>query len=727
MGLNSLNKCLLSSAAVGCALYFAGVANAQTAPEGQETVTNLGEIIVTAERRSSTVQSAPLAISVRDEATLTAEGRVSSIQRILEDVPGVNYRENTGPAARNDTGSTGVTIRGIGANGALVGNVLSVVPAVAVYVDEVINGIGGNYDVERVEVLRGPQGTLYGRSATSGVVAIHTRKPTLGEFGFDGSAELGNYDLRRVSGGFNVPVGDKVALRVSGQHHEQDGYYSSGSGSFSIDDGRVKLLLEPIDRLSINLGAAFQKRTFGNGGETPQTIATGPDFSVVAPVGEGQDKQEQYWAEINLDLDFATLTYVPTLRYYEKNEAPIGNFSGTFIGAENDISFDRFVTHELRLASNGDSALKWQAGVFHYDNDLRATYAQTILFGPPTALIPGPVLKEGEIQKETKNTGVFAEATYSLTDTTRITAGLRYDHTRVQTEETACSDIPFPNCSTLSGDEGRRSWNNTTFKVRVDHDLTPRNLVYASVSSAFIPGDVVIVTGAGGLDVAPYEAQTLTSYEIGSKNRFLGGRLIVNGAVYHYRYDGFQQGIELGAFGNTALIGVGSSEARVWGAELEASFRPTPADTFDLTMGYVDAYFVNPPALFSQSVSQHDIPRTIPFQATLAYGHRFDLGSAGSLTLKAQGIYQAAYDTAVLTAAQADNPLIVAMQRQDDVLIGNLYATWDSGKGITVSGYVRNVTDELYKNRVDTSGASERLNTEFAAPRTYGVVVSASF
>lgn len=721
----SLNVRLLASAAFFGAISVGGTAQAQVAATQATDEVSFADIVVTAERRSTSLQKSALAVSVRDESTLQAEGRTSSIQRILQDVPGVDFRENTGTASRNDTGSTAIAIRGIGANGALVGNVVSLVPAVALYVDDVINGIGGAYDLDRVEILRGPQGTLYGRSATSGVVAIHTKQPKLGDLAADVSLEAGNYDLLRASGGLNIPVGESVALRVSGQHIEQDGYFTGKAGRTATDEGRIKLFIQASDALKINLGVALQSREFGSGGPTPQVISTGADFSRVAPVGKGRDRQEQYWADISLDLGFATLTYIPTLRYYEKSEQAFGFFATAVVQAANSIDFDRFTTHEVRLASNSDSRLTWQTGVFYYDNDIRATFQQSLLVGPNLA--QGPKLQNGNLAKETRNLGVFAEATFAFSDTTRFTGGLRYDNTKVRIDQTSCSDIPVPSCASLSGDAGKRSWNNTTFKARLEHELSQNNLVYASVSSAFLPGDVAIVTAVNGLAIAPYEAQTLTSYEIGSKNRFMDGRLTMNASAFYYEYKGFQQGIEIGVAGPIALYAVGNSPARVKGVELETSFRPTSADSFDLNMSYLDAYFVDKPALFANSVSQKRMPRTIPFQATLAYAHRFDLGTAGSLRLKPEVAYYSARDTAVMTVAQAANPTIARIQRQDGVFVGNFYATWDSGHGYSISAYVRNIADKLYKNRVDTNGASESLNTEFAPPRTAGVVLNASF
>jgi outer membrane receptor protein involved in Fe transport len=162
---------------------------ASAQPEAQPE-DKLDEIIVTAERRSSDAQRAATSVAVRSGDDLKAQGRYS-LQQILEDVPGVVYSNLNAASnsAGSDTQGTAVIIRGAVPNTAATGSTLSVVPTTAVYTDEVYEGIGGDYDIDRVEILRGPQGTLYGRSATGGVIATHTHNPVLGEWGADFTAE----------------------------------------------------------------------------------------------------------------------------------------------------------------------------------------------------------------------------------------------------------------------------------------------------------------------------------------------------------------------------------------------------------------------------------------------------------------------------------------------------------------------------------------------------------
>jgi iron complex outermembrane receptor protein len=199
------------------------------------------EIIVTAERRTADLQKIPVAVSVREGEELQEQGRFSTVQ-ILEDVPSVSFQNVAPGASTNDTPANTIAIRGIMANRNVSGSLASVVPAAAYYAGGVLNGIGGNYDIRQVQVLRGPQGTLYGRNATAGAVIINTGNPILGKFGGDALVELGNYSLQDYSAAINLPADDTWALRVSGNSYNRSGYYAPDGGKVDTTDGRVKLL-----------------------------------------------------------------------------------------------------------------------------------------------------------------------------------------------------------------------------------------------------------------------------------------------------------------------------------------------------------------------------------------------------------------------------------------------------------------------------------------------------
>jgi len=231
-----LPRILTSVTGIGVILS-AGVGQAQTANVGSNNLA-LEEIVVTAERRTENLQNTAASVSVRSGEELQREGRFS-LQQILEDIPGVAGGAAIGiSGVGTDTPANGVKIRGITSNEAGRGGINAMVPATAIYVDGVVSGIGGNYDIDRVEVLRGPQGTLYGRSATAGVVAMHTRDPKLSTWEGNAAIEIGNYDLKHYTAALNLPAGEQLAFRVSGNRYTRDGYYLPHADAQWMEEGR---------------------------------------------------------------------------------------------------------------------------------------------------------------------------------------------------------------------------------------------------------------------------------------------------------------------------------------------------------------------------------------------------------------------------------------------------------------------------------------------------------
>lgn len=736
-----------------CLPVAAQAQTAQAASASQDGPQALEEIVVTAERFERNVQKTAAAVTVQAGGDLLAQGKFT-LTNILETVPGVSGGESEGVSNEptgNDSPAAGITIRGVSSNGGLSGQTLSGVPATALYVDNVYNGIGGSYDVDRVEVLRGPQGTLYGRSATAGVVAIHTRNPNLTDYSVDGSVEAGSYDLRRASIAVNAPlVSDHLALRLAANHYERDGAdVDKGFGASRGDDVKLKLLAQPHDGVSLLVGASMQDRTLYNGGAAGNLV--GPNTVEYTPysVGKAKLKSRQVWAELNLDLGAARLTYLPAYRSFDQDATVfVVGPGGNSIKQNVTTPEDDFVTHELRLASQPDSAIKWQTGLFYYSNGIRSSNRN--VWESSDGL-----LFSADINRKTRDLGAFAEATVPLTQTLRLTGGVRWDKTTVNTSEVYASNLNVfcntplgfisgctvagPNSPlagrpeslstiTISGETGRREFKNLTYKARVEYDLAPANLVYASVSSAFLPGDVQIGTGSGNRPaVYPYDSEQLTAYEIGSKNRFLDRRLQVNLAAFYYDYAGYQASVQLD-LSNPATAVLFNVPLRMTGVELETLFQVTPADRIGLNFTHIDSKFHDLPAGFADAVAQRELWGFAPTSATLLYDHRIALSGGSSVNLHGDGVWRSAYDvrfTSPSLAAQGG----LAYERQKSFFQGNLNITWTSPEDrFSVTGYVRNVTDKRYKTYVNLQSITPlQASATLSDPRTFGVVLTGKF
>jgi outer membrane receptor protein involved in Fe transport len=712
----------------------------QSAARGDAAAEGLDEVVVTAERRSENIQKTAVSVSVRRGDDLLQQGK-DSLEQILEDIPGVTGGSATDSlGAGKDNSGTSLIIRGMQTNQLTRGDIVSPVPATAVYTDGVYEGVGGNYDIDRVEVLRGPQGTLYGRSATAGVVATYTHDPVLGQFGADGSVEVGNYALQHYSGAVNLPMGDSWALRVAANRYQRDGYDSADGGALGITDARAKLLFRPNDDLSVLLGAALENETTHTGGVSVALTAPNTYDDQNVPIGSGENQTRQYWANVEWNLGPATLTYMPTLRTWTQNSAVVTTGPGNSPLTQPDQTpFDQFVTQELRLASNADSKLIWQTGVFYYDNRLRD--ATALYFDSSGALAFG-----ASNVRETRDWAVFGEATYPFLDRWRLTAGLRYDYTYVQNDEVYTSNLnlghgipgtptfslPVDDVSeTIAGPAATRRFYDLTYKLRLEHDLSSDKLLYAMLSTGFLPGDIQIATGLGGRPVAmPFAQENLTSYEIGSKNRFLDERLQLNADLYYYRFAGYQtNGVNITGNPNILAFATLSVPARMEGGELEALYQLTTNDRLGLSYAYGDAYYVDEPTLFSQNVAGTHFTAFPPTTINASYTHTIDLPGGSKLALHADARYLSAHDTnAVLIspvqASQGGEPYV----HVGNEVVGDLSAGWTSRNGkYSLTGYVRNVADNRYKTSVlELSVVPPSITTIPYDPRTYGVVVSAA-
>jgi len=742
---------VLSSLGI-CAI---GVATPATAADSSN---ELQEVIVTAERRTTDIQSLAASVSVRKGEDLAAQGRITTRQ-ILEDIPGLSTVDNSSlNVGSADVQGNNITIRGItpGASASGGPSGISAAPGTAVYVDGVYEGVGSGYDLERVEVLRGPQGTLYGRSATTGVVAFHTRNPSMDAFAGNAGIEFGNYDLKHYTAAVNIPLATGLAARVSGDYFDQgEGFAGQANrGMRQRTNGRAKLLWKPNDDFSLLVGVAYEKDNAFSGGNVttaaPPTLALTTLTSAVFP---GHKEQRQYWAEANWDVGPVTLTYLPAYRTWEQNDLLLqaANFIGSGVPLHQRFltPTDSFQTHELRVASKDGSFVQWQAGAFYYRNELENSN-HNYLAGPAEAELV--VQSHTNDQKETKNLGYFAEATVPLAATLRMTLGVRYDDTKVNVSEflyenlfslcgtilqfaaplppgATCTgpgkaSVPSPPGSSVSGVEVK--FTNFNYKARLEYDLTQKNMLYGMVSTGFRPGDAGIVSGA----LNKVASEKLTSYEFGSKNRFLDDSLQLNVGVYYYNYHGFRTSyipntpspVDFASFRNSVSLTVPATNV---GGEMELLYQLTAKDRIGLSYNYVESKWNNKPAAFAAAQPEEKRALT-PSTITANYEHVFALAGGSTLLARIDGRYEGAHLTQNLHAdwlAMGYGKYPYLSSRT----IGNLSGVWASDGGrYSVSAYVRNFTDRKYIGYT-VQGDPTSLAVGWNDPRTYGATFAVRF
>jgi iron complex outermembrane receptor protein len=737
-------------------------AYAQTAEVGASD--RLEEIIITAERRTEDVQKTAISISVRNGEEMAQQGRYS-LESILEDVPGITGGlvdgVSTSAAVGSDTGGAGVTIRGIQSNVGVGGSITSNAAATALYVDGIYEGVGSTYDIERVEVLRGPQGTLYGRSATAGVVAIHTRNPDLSKFGVNAAVEGGNFDLRHYTAGVDIPfINEVLGLRVAGNFYERDGFINGDYGAVRNEEGRAKLLFKPSEDFSLLVGIAGQNTTTNTGGIVVGQSATRDYVNIYTTnpldTATSYTRFRQYWAEMNLNVGIGTLTYLPAYRSYWQDATVAGGGNPAFRLSQRALTpSDYFWTHEVRLASNPDSKLIWQIGGLYYDNKLENSNTVRLLTPPVLAF-------DAKTAKQTTAAGLFAQATWPFTDALRLTGGLRYDATKVQVEQVYTANVALAappggppeilSVGTIGGDAGTRKFYNTNYKLRLEYDLTPSNMVYAAVSTGFSPGDVSLTTcpPTNQPCILTLEDETLTSYEVGSKNRFLDDTLQLNSAVFYYDYGAYQiQNINVSPIPTNPQFQSFSEPVTSYGLELELLYQLTANDRISLDGAYTNASYKDKSPLFASYVYEDTLTTVggaggagvAPVTVNLAWDHLFNLPGGSTLNLRASGRYLSSRKGHLDAAeAAAGGEQYVNIDAQT---IGDVSLAWASPeRHYTVSAYCRNVGDNDYINTVGLDfptapgpfgpGQAPTASGFYFTqgqydPRTYGVIFGVNF
>jgi iron complex outermembrane receptor protein len=512
------------------------------------------------------------------------------------------------------------------------------------------------------------------------------------------------------------------------------------------------MLWEPTENVHALVGVALQDNKTHSGQGAGQLCVADPlqvqcsrrdpdavVYPLTSAIGSGENKFRQYWAHVDWNLGAATLTYVPSIRRWEQNALVVQTGAVSFQQVA-QTPYDQFHTEELRLASNGDSALKWQTGAFYYDNNLNS-YNEVWNGVNASGGRTGGFIEDIK-KKDTTNIGVFAESTYSFTKALRLTAGLRYDQTKVQIEEDY-TDRTAPNAPPafvqLRGDAGKKTFNNLTYKLRLEGNLTDANLLYGSLSTGVLPGDIQVISPRiNVLEVTTLKAETLTSLELGSKNRFLDERLQVNGDVFYYRYGAFQRPGTLVSVIPCCTFASLTSGARMWGAEIEAMYRPTQADRFSGSVGYVHARYVDKDPLFASIVLQDSVNNMTPLTGQLSYGHDFKLPAEQQLSINVDANFRGpttwSDERAIARGANSLQLNYVSWLKTGTQVVANVSATWTLRPKLSLTGYVRNVADNRYKNSVaivqdpNTKAPGSAIPAGgLSDPRTYGVVVNVGF
>jgi outer membrane receptor protein involved in Fe transport len=763
------------SSRISFKLYALATAAAIVLPTGaayaQEGNSNaIEELVVTATRRETTVQSTPLAITALGENAIEKLG-ATSLQDVTSQVPSLKIGGGSDGGGR-------ITLRGIQASGeATVGLYYDDTPLTGP--SDTTQNSGGSsqdgnlFDVERIEVLRGPQGTLYGSGSMGGTVRILFNKADTNEYSgaVEGQAttmregDMGYY----VKGMVNIPIiDDKLGARAILYQETRGGfidntrYNAENINERSTIGGRLMITARPTDTITWYGMGMYQKSDSPGGGSSWYPLLGANDFSTdryVIPIN--RDELSLVSSDLSWDAGFATVTWASA--YYEWEQLNASDYTYTMqtnstsgVNCRNWFTMSLLIptttcnagqlaqfkafsntlmpttlykpawvhttNNELRMSSNGEGKLQWTVGGFYETREDFVDSTLAVVDGKSGVIgVPPTIFFHRDIATDTKQTAFFGDVSYELIEGLTFNVGLR----KYKYEKTTAGQTDMPNWVSGSLVEPYREFGADASgwlkKYAVNYQYNSDILVYASASQGFRPG------GANNTpnletELIPYGPDAVWNYELGLKSSWFDRRLILNAAVYQIDWDDIQTSAQT-LSGCCSFI-VNAGKARIRGVELE--FNARPIDGLSISGGLT---FADPKLLEDQingfirdSSSLGDAGDQIP-QVSKFMG-QFSAEYVWPLTSSFDGLMRVDYSYMGKSFSQF-RPTNVNYEKQGDFGVVNLRGGLE-GEDWGAYIFVRNVFDIFGANSVSSSAGSEQL-TNSVLPRTVGLNLRKSF
>jgi iron complex outermembrane receptor protein len=700
-------------------LIMGGAVLAGPAAHAADSATTIDELVVTAEKREESLQKVPIAISAYSGDTL-AKVNVDSVNQLQHLAPSVYFGRQDGQAL--------ISIRGIGSNIVAPGADSGVaVHLDGVYISKQQAQDAAMFDIERVEVLRGPQGTVNGRNATGGSINVISRRPT-DEFGGYLNVTVGNYAAIKTQGAVGGPLfGDKVLWRVAFRTDNRDGYtpnqafpdaaelddanQQSVRGSLLIrwSDRIEQLLTVDYDRVDTNGFATIIRRTAA-GAPIPGTLIGGKLSTGRAVNADGRTgyQRETYGVTSNTRIRFDGFSLTSIGGYRRLDDQVFMDVDGTNAPLLHDnLHIPQWqVSQELNLTSDGEGPWSWLVGAYYFHELQRPDQK----FARPGV----SVLTVGGVARTTSYAG-YAQVSWQATEALRLTAGGRYTYDRKK----AFEFLEFRPFGIFIPGNLKDSWSAFTPKVSADYQLAPGKMVYATISRGFRSGGINV----GNVQGSTFDPEFVWNYEAGFKGVFWDGRLQANLAAFHYDYTD----IQLYNIRTQTGIVENAAAATINGVELETVLRPGGGWRLEFAGSYVDATLdkydtIEPsrPAAGRQSFDGNTLTRAPKWKANAAVEKGWD-AFGGTASVRAEYSY-----TGLVNFTEFNRP----ETQQKPVSLWNARASWETAGGkYRVIAFVENLTDEDYNSTVLVGSAGTNFSIlEYPAPpRTFGVQVYTKF
>jgi iron complex outermembrane receptor protein len=740
-----------------------------TTDANRAAASQLPTVVVTASRRSETLQKVPMAISAITDEDLERQ-HLQNFSDYAAVVPGLT-------AISSGPGLTELSIRGISSGSGQPS------ASVGTYIDDAPFGSSSVFaagalltpdidpaDLQRIEVLRGPQGTLYGAGALGGVIRFITTPPDteklFGRVQVGGSSVSGGGNGFDVHGMINLPlVADKLALRVNVYDTTTPGFIDdAGLGKKDVNESRVKggraaLLWTPSDSTSLNVSVLAQNLN----SEGSPTVALDP--TTLRPVygdlqqrsaalgGDAFDaryrlynatfKTDFGWAKLTSATSYSTLDSVNNTDATELLDLgadgfvlPNGDPYGTL---EQEPVHQTKATQEFRLSSPDDQSVTWLGGVFfthEIGNVIQNIVSSDYYTGAEAASPLGNPI-EGTVQPSTYTSyAAYGSATWHINDRFDVEAGLRYSRDNQQYEQTISGPaLGYPVPTVLV--DKRSSDHSTTFSVTPQFHIDDNNLLYLRVASGFLPGGPnVVATGVPNVP-ATFSPTKLTDYELGLKSTSLDDRLVVDLSVYHINWTK----IPLVTFVNPYTFLSAGGQAKSNGLESTIAFLPVHGLKFSFNGAYNKAELTKDAPFPTNGKDGDPLPYAPKFTAGLNGDYDFALSDTwhGYVGASFQHIGPRSTDFAFSYPLPGVLPLLPASPRIPGYNTVNLRAG-ASHQDWSIDFYVKNLTNKRgivqassFQNYVPVAGATNPVtgqledNATIITPRTVGISISRDF
>lgn len=711
--ISSHNRHFYGVVSVAALALTANPALAQAEPDESsvepQTPVSSGEILVTARKRTESLSDIPETITAFTSEALEQAG-IKNIDDIGRSLPNVvlNRRGDNEPNA---------VIRGVGGFGNTQG--------VGFYVDDVRNVTDQSariVDLERVEVLKGPQGTLYGGSSIGGAIKFVTKKPNYDGVEGHVKVEAGGQNILNLEGAVNLPIAeDTAAVRISAYSDYNGGYLTNPlildtrpdeSKEYGV---RGSLRINPGDNTEIVTTLRYIRM---NTGGYPSYPTDGPsDFSFESPgITNGFNRKEVLGGILSIDhdFDFATLTSLSS--YTRRRNQVLWDFSLTgdpdtaVVASQDDPVTTDVVTQELRLSSNGSGPFNWLAGLYYSSVEDFDLLSQVDLYFNVPVLGEPNVPDFYDTTTLQKTYAAFANVGYEAGGF-EINVGARLDKSKFTGEDNS------------TGQTGSISKTIVLPKASVSYDLTRGTMLYASVAKGYEPGRVPVY-GDGAFQ--PFRPETSLNYEVGVKGDMLDGMLLYELAGFHITYKDRQFETRVNEDGviYEKIVNVGKSES--YGAEFSATLRPSDALTITGTGGYLHSEWKN--GIFDfEDVSGKTTPNAPKFTGTLVVDYTQPVSDNLELGLRADVMHNSGFYWDVPNVTRQDDYNLVGMR----IALSDLYDTWELAARVVNlfdKRYNYEYQDQIYGERDPITGDCNLCgNARLGQPRLYTVSFAYNF